>query len=188
MQKNKVFGVILASGLSKRMGKNKLLLKLSGITIFEHTLNACLNSNLSGIVVVTSYPKAVEICVEKSVNCIENHNSHIGLSQSVILGTKYFYDEESIMFISADTPFLSTDTINSLISNFSNDILVPYFKNTPQNPVIFPKYTFDDLLTLTGDQGGKKIFSKYSHEKLEILQKNTDIDTYDDYKNAIKRF
>ncbi|MFI3226339.1 MAG: nucleotidyltransferase family protein [Clostridia bacterium] len=188
MSKNNVCGVILASGLSKRMGQNKLLLPLNDMTIFEHTLKACTKSDLSDIIVVTSYEEIADICVKNNVKFVKNEQSHLGQSESIKLGTKYFFDKPSLMFISGDTPFLDVEMVNSLISNFKTDILVPYFGDTPQNPVVFPKYTYNDLLKLEGDTGGKKVIKMHKFDKLVIKCVNKDIDTFEEYKLAKEEF
>lgn len=188
MQKNNICGVILASGLSKRMEKNKLLLDLDGITIFEHTLKTCKNSKLSDILVVTSYDEIAKICSANSVKFTINKYSHLGQSESIKIGVKYFENSDAIMFITADTPFLKTETINLMILKYKNEILVPYFNEKPQNPVIFPKSKFSELLELQGDVGGKKIIQSNNFDKISIDYINKDIDTFDDYKSIIRGF
>ena len=184
MQKNKVYGVILASGLSKRMGQNKLLLRLNNMTIFENVLKSAKSSDLVGIIVVTSHKEIIEICENEKTNFILNENATIGQSESIKLGTRYFYDKDSIMFITADTPFLTDDTINKLICAYNNEIIVPFFEGERGNPVIFPKKTFDELLLLKNDNGGKQVINSNKMQRIDIKCLNEDIDTIDDYKRA----
>ncbi len=56
-----VGAVILAAGLSKRMGKSKLTLMLDGLPIVEHVINSVEASDIDSIVIVySSYTKDVE--------------------------------------------------------------------------------------------------------------------------------
>lgn len=181
---NKVSGVILASGLSKRMGQNKLLLHLFDKMLFEHVILACKNSFLQDFVVVTSYDIIKNYCKKNEISVIFNENNTNGQSESIKLGTKYFEKSEAIMFLTADAPLIKKENINFLINEYNGNILVPFYKNKRTTPTIFPNRYFSKLLKLENDDGGKKVIDTF--EKIDVDFENFDIDTFEDYDKIRK--
>lgn len=57
------------------------------------------------------------------------------------IGVKSYCSEDSLMFVMADQPFLTSKTINKLIEKFEkkDKIIVPKYKDRNGSPVIFPK-------------------------------------------------
>jgi CTP:molybdopterin cytidylyltransferase MocA len=53
---------------------------------------------------------------------------------------------------------------------------------------LFDCKTFPDLLALEGDQGGRKLFSKFSPTYMDWLDKRLllDVDTPDDYRRLLE--
>jgi CTP:molybdopterin cytidylyltransferase MocA len=56
------------------------------------------------------------------------------------------------------------------------------------NPVLFDKVTFPDLLKLTGDIGGRAIFSKYKVEYIPWHDDRVllDVDKPEDYQRLVE--
>ena len=68
-----------------------------------------------------------------------------------------------MMFMVADQPYLSYQTLNKMIDTFnqsSYSICSLMFKDRVGNPVIFSKDYFNELYSLKEDQGGRKIVNK----------------------------
>lgn len=179
---NNIVGVVLASGFSKRMGQNKLLMEVFGKPMIEHVILACKNSKLSDFVVVSSHEEVFEICKRLDVKYIKNENSHMGQSQSIVLGTKYFKDKDAIMFLPSDIPKIQSTNIDHLCDKFNGKILVPVYDGMNQNPVIFPSVAFDKLSKLSGDSGGKKVYKDIGYESIEVDYKLFDVDTKEDLR------
>ena len=52
MSENNILAVILAGGQSKRMGEDKVMLKINDITLIEHTINKIKNL-LPNIIIIS---------------------------------------------------------------------------------------------------------------------------------------
>jgi molybdenum cofactor cytidylyltransferase len=67
-------------------------------------------------------------------------------------------------------------------------VLAPYINDRRANPVLFDRETFDDLLKLEGDQGGRAIFSKFNPAYLEWTDDrlSMDVDTPEDYQRLLE--
>jgi len=92
----------------------------------------------------------------------------------------------------ADQPQVTPGVLRALVERHSLDlsrIVAPQVRGRRANPVLFDRNTFPDLLALTGDLGGRGIFSKYPvttlpwHDESLLL----DVDTPEDYKRLTGR-
>jgi len=188
--------VILAAGCSKRMGKNKLALKLKGKTILEHTVNNALKSKVGEVIVVTRPTNGwvKNIFPEHIVKTVINPLYRQGVSTSLKTGLTALHPlSQGVVFALGDQPFITTEVYNSLIENYAskmNLVTCPLFKEKRGNPVLFDRRTWPLLLNLKGDIGGRQIFAGLP--KNEICNVETscpgilqDIDTAEDYQRAL---
>lgn len=186
-------GIILASGLSKRFGNNKLLESINGKPMVYYVLKAAKESSLEKIVLIYKDNDVKDIAKQFPIPCILNKKYTLGQSEGIKIGVKSYCSEDSFMFIMADQPFLTSKTINKLIEKFKNEdkIIVPKYKDRNGSPVIFPKRFIKDLLNLHGDVGGKEIIIKNPLE-VEFCHLNNekellDIDNKETLKNLFKQ-
>ncbi|WP_411170579.1 NTP transferase domain-containing protein [Clostridium sp. MB05] len=185
--------IILASGFSKRMGKNKLLMKIGKELIIEKVIKTIKISNFSNIILVGNDKKVIELAINYGIKPIKNESPGYGQSQSIKLGLKEANLEYNFMFFCGDQPFIDTESINKLIdaSNlYKENIIIPRFIDKIGSPVIFPKSLKQNLENLQGDVGGKEVIRnnkdlvKYVDiDNCLFLQ---DIDTIEDYKEFIE--
>ncbi len=80
--------VIMASGFSNRMGTNKLFLKLGSETFIEHALKIAVAAGFHQVVLVIKPEDLAALTVPAAVTVVENTESHLGQSRSVVLGTQ----------------------------------------------------------------------------------------------------
>lgn len=179
----------MASGFSRRINTDKLVLDFRGKPIIERVIKAIKKSDIDEIIMVYREDTIKEIALRNSIKAIPNYKAELGQSQSIKLGIKNASkDTNGFMFFVGDQPFLNSITINKLIKVFkdgSHPIVVPNYNGKRGNPVIFSSSFKKDLLNITGDQGGRSIITK-NHDKVEFVNfKNEaigkDIDTWKEY-------
>ena len=188
-----ITAIILASGYSKRMGQNKLLLKFKGKSLIENTIDTVLQCGFSEVILVAREEEIIEIGNRNRLKVIKNENAVKGISESIKLGVMQGKETGGYMFFTADQPFLSIDTIKALTAEFSENseyIIVPRYEGKRGSPVIFPSDFKEDFLKLEGDVGGKVIINK-NMEKVKFLEiedsvEIVDIDTNENYENILK--
>jgi len=193
---SKISAIIMASGKSKRMGTNKLLLEYRGITFIENTLEKVLNENFYELAIVISDKKVRKKCQdyikksekdEKKIYIVGNKKSEKGQSESIKIGLKTLEKCEGYMFFSCDQPFLTSNTIKKILQNFkTKGITIPEYNGKRSLPVIFGENFKDELLKLEGDTGGKTVISNHQ-DKIKIVEienpdEGKDIDTKEDYE------
>src|SRR3990170_9111537 len=82
--------VVLAAGKSQRMGRNKLLLEVSGRTLLDHVLDALERSGVDEIFVVLGHkPEELKPIVEfHKAKVITNFNYEEGMTSSIKAGLR----------------------------------------------------------------------------------------------------
>ena len=85
----------------------------------------------------------------------------------------------------ADQPAISAKHVRDLVDAWgggANEIVATAFKDTEGPPVLFASGCFDALLELSGDSGGKHLFTdaRFQLNTIEFEPAAIDIDTPDD--------
>ena len=160
-------GIILAAGESKRFGQPKQLLDYRGQPFVRTVTKTALASGLSPVVVVSgANAEAVEAAVhDLPIIISRNANWQNGQSSSIQAGLSALPGQSgAAIFLLADQPQVTPSIIRALVEQHSLDlspIVAPLVQGQRANPVLFDRLTFPDLMALTGDVGGRAIFSKY---------------------------
>lgn len=154
-----ITGIIMASGFSRRMKRNKLTIKINGDTIIEKVIKAAKQSKLDDILLIYRTEEIRDIGIKLNLKTIYNKKAILGQSESVKLGVSNSHKSSNYMFIVADQPYLESGVIDTLIDAFLKEhkITIPYFQGKFGMPLIFPNKFRDELLKTKGDKGGREI-------------------------------
>jgi molybdenum cofactor cytidylyltransferase len=188
-----VAGIILAAGGSSRFGSAKPLLTWQGETFIERVTRTALESGLSPIVIVVGdIAEQIKPIVAKwNVTVVHNPNWQAGQSTSIQAGLKALPDSiEAAIFLLVDQPQVNQPILSALIEEHAHSlspIIAPQVDGMRANPVLFDRSTFQELLKIQGDQGGRALFSQYRVDWLPWQDKSLlfDIDTPLDYQRLI---
>jgi molybdenum cofactor cytidylyltransferase len=187
-------GIILAAGMSTRIGRPKQLLPLKGKALISWVLEAALNSRLEEIILVLGHEHHT---ISEALGLTRRHprlkmvvNRHYreGLSTSLRAGLRMVNPKyNSVMFLLADQPLIDSAVINKLLERFwrsKKEICVPVCEGRRRNPAIFSRCFFESLLNIKGDQGARSLIEDFPERVLAVPEKNCsffyDIDTEDD--------
>lgn len=179
----------MASGLSRRLGRDKLFVEYRGKTLLEITIDRLIKAGLDEIIIVYRDRRVLEIAERYSLVAVYNENSELGQSESIRIGIKSANaNTYGYMFSVVDQPFMEVQTVEKLIELFEKDrekIVAPVCKGRRGNPVIFPVDLKEELLALSGDTGGKAVIENHLDrvnylevEELELfdIDRETDLD------------
>lgn len=192
-----VSAIVLAAGMSKRMGTAKQLLRLGTETILERTLRNVRASAVSEIVLVLGH--AAE-SVEKEVSSerikiVRNQDYQQGMGTSLRAGLAAIDQQaDAALIVLADQPFVEPATINQLIACHAAEkpqIVIPTFNGFRGNPVLLDRSVFAELQSLTGDVGCRAIFGNHIENIRKLAVHDVgillDIDSREEYKKFAER-
>ena len=183
--------VIMASGLGKRFGGNKLMADFGGKPLISPILDAT-QGIFSQRVVVTRHEDVVRLCKDRDIQTVLHELPH--RSDTVRLGLEALSGVERCMFVPADQPLLRSETIAALCLASVNEpeaIWRTQCEGTPGTPVIFPKWTFPELLELPEGKGGGIVIKKYPERvhtvSVRDIYELKDVDSPKDLAELLER-
>jgi len=187
--------IILAAGISERMGSDKLCLKLpSGETFLSYLLSAYQRFGCTPCIVVVNQktqPHALQIIKSGSVpaTVVVNPNPEAGRFLSLQMGLQALKNPTGVFLQNIDNPFVNEELLQHLIANSNaGDFVVPVYGIKGGHPVLLnPKVVNSILLhpdPHTPLNGFLKNFQKaiLSTSDRRIL---TNINTPDDYREYL---
>lgn len=182
----------MASGQSKRFGKNKLLEKWQEKTFFQRALDLTGGDLFTKRVVVTREKEVKNICTGQGISVICHTFS--GRNDVVRLGIEYMNEMDGCIFCPCDQPFLSRESLRRLITHFKQEqkgIFRLCFGEAQGAPVLFGHEYYEELSCLPDKCGGSYLIKKYPrqvHQVQAVSERELfDIDTPEDYKWLIQQ-
>lgn len=153
--------VIMASGLGKRFGGNKLMADFGGAPMLCRALDAT-DGIFARRVVVTRHPEVRALCEGRGIKTVCHQLPH--RSDTVRLGVEAVGGVDGCLFCPGDQPMLRRDTVAALALCAANGrafIWRAAFGGTAGSPVLFPKGMFPALRSLPEGKGGGFLAEKY---------------------------
>lgn len=160
--------VIMASGMSKRFGSNKLMTDFDGSPMILKALEAT-EGLVQRRVVVTRHTDVAKLCQERGVEVVLHDLPH--RSDTIRLGLEALGDMDGCMFLPGDQPLLRRETIAELIQKWESDreqILRPVCGDVPGAPVLFPKWAFEELMNLPEGKGGNCVIKRHMNQVITM--------------------
>lgn len=183
--------VLLASGFSKRMGKNKLFLTYKGKSFLTRALELLTSLPFLEVLVIIQKKDALKMDDFKQVKVIYNTHPERGQSESVLLALEKAKGQHCL-FMPVDQPFLTTSLLVKLMEKAQKDnIVYPLYQNKPTTPIFFGHDFLNELKTLSGDNGGRQVRNHHPNESEALSLFNDkeliDIDTPEKYNIWCKK-
>jgi molybdenum cofactor cytidylyltransferase len=192
----KLYAVILAAGSSKRLGSNKLTLRIDGEAVIRKAVMPFLSAGIEKILVVTGV-NSQDIQKELAgypVQFIENKEHLLGMSTSVRAALPFIRDAEGVFFHLGDKPFLEKEILYHMADMYRQNqkkTIVPVFQGKKGHPVLIDIKPCETVIeSLSGDKGLREIIEKNGDDVICIKGDEgslLDIDTEEDVISLRKR-
>jgi molybdenum cofactor cytidylyltransferase len=188
---NSRFGaVILAAGMSSRMGEAKQLLQLGENTLLGQVLENVRSSGVKDIVLVLGHEaeKIQERISTANLSVVINESYRQGMGTSLRAGLAALPpDVDAALIVLADQPFIRPKTLDFLMDQYKRSnaqIVIPTYKGFRGNPVLLDRSVFSEVMALTGDIGCRAIFGNHLEgivkQPVEDIGILLDVDSKDD--------
>ncbi|MEG1264690.1 MAG: nucleotidyltransferase family protein [Clostridia bacterium] len=172
--------VLMASGVGRRFGANKLLIPFAGRPLIDYALFVV--PDAWPRVAVARDPQVARLCREAGFGVVEHDLPE--QRDTIRLGLERIGDVDGCFFLVGDQPRLTRATLMRMAAAFEENpsrIVRAAFGDCPGNPVLFPKACFAALARLApGESGGKVIYANPDRIYLLEVQSPlelTDVDT-----------
>ena len=190
-----ICAIVLAAGLSSRMGVQKLLLPFGGKTVIGHIVDQLLASTVGEVHVVVGH-QAERISAElsgRAVSIVNNSNYKSGMLSSVRCGLRNMPEKcRAVMVVLGDQPSITTELIDKMLQSFAateKNILVPLYKGKRGHPILIRSHYRDEILTQYGDVGLRGLLQSHCDDILELAVSTAsvlcDMDYPEDYRREL---
>ena len=190
-----ISAIILAAGVSKRMGQPKMLLPWGKTTVLGQVLSIFQEAGVEDIIVVTGGDrKQVEQIVQQhKARSIFNKNFKRGeMLSSLQLGIEAQTSQAQATLIGlGDQPQVQAGSVRLICETFRSQrssLIVPSFQRRRGHPWLVERSLWPELLTLKFPQSPRDFLNNHADE-IKYVEVSTptvlvDLDTPEDYQRS----
>lgn len=180
--------VLLAAGLSRRMGQDKLLKQLpNGMRLLEDRIQMCVAAGTAPYVALPDDPRKFALVGATSAIPVVVTGAAQGMGDSLSAAVRALPDTfTGIMILLSDLPDVTKDDIRTLMAQFDGETILRACSDdgAPGHPVIFPVRYRPRLETLSGNRGAQSLLRSEKVKLYPLTGQNAvrDLDTPQDWK------
>ncbi len=196
-----VCGLILAAGLSSRMGEFKPLMPFKGKTLIESTVDSLLSAGVNQVVVVLGYrgddiESILRLRYGKEIIYTRNPNYETtDMLASIKYGIKAMPFCGYFFLLPGDMPVVKKSTFTKLMKARpaqGSAVLFPTLEGYRKHPPLIDSSFRDVILNFKGEGGLRHIWKQQEdfiiHVPVDDEGVWMDLDTREDYEVCISRF
>ncbi len=191
--------VVLAAGMSTRMGTPKVLLEwTNGETILDHILCQLRSARVDEICVVTgNHAEEVTAIAERhGARAVYNPNYAVGeMLSSVNVGLRAMPDHiASALIVLGDQPTIRAEVVRRVMRTYCNQsarIVAPSYDMRRGHPILLDRSLWDELYALPEDGAPRDVLNRHSSEITYVNVADDailrDVDTPQQYQEELRR-
>lgn len=184
--------LVVAAGMSKRMGEFKPMLSIGAISVAQRVIATLTQAGVSKIVMVTGY----------NATALERHLSGNGIIflrnedyettqmfDSVKIGLQYLQDKcDKVLFAPVDVPLFTARTVSAILTSGA-ELACPMCEGRQGHPILIANRLIGEILEDCGEQGLKGAMDRCSVPltRVEVDDPGTihDADTPEDFSALV---
>jgi molybdenum cofactor cytidylyltransferase len=189
--------ILLAAGASTRLGKPKQQLVYRNKTLLQHAVTQANASNCSPVVIVLGayagdiLPGIKEYCEHITINADWQQGMGSSIRKGLNELLKIQPNIDSVIIMLCDQPHVDAQLLNELMwqrEKQGKNIVACAYDETLGPPVLFARSYFDELQSLQGAEGARKLLKRHADAVCNIPFSNgsLDIDILSDYEDLVK--
>jgi len=150
--------VVVAAGLSTRMGRFKLTLPWDDTTVIGRVVQSLMQAGLEDIVVVTGHraDNVTQALTGLTARTVFNPDYETGeMLSSIRVGLQALHTlAQAALICLGDQPQMEVATVRAVLSAAREDgwqqVIVPSYQRRAGHPILLPRGVWPDVLTTTG--------------------------------------
>jgi molybdenum cofactor cytidylyltransferase len=189
-----VAGILLAAGLSSRMGSNKLLFEVEGESLLRRSARKALAGGLDPLLVVLGHEaeRTGRELAGLSCRMVLHPGYEQGITTSVQAGVSALPAEvQGAMVLLADMPHVTPEMISALIARYRSTaapLVISDYEGVNAPPMLYDRVLFDEIQAMTAAGCGKQVVKRHRGEA-EVLfwpaAALADLDVPEDYERLL---
>jgi molybdenum cofactor cytidylyltransferase len=191
----RVGAVIVAAGLSRRMGDFKPMLPLGQSSVIRNIINTFQQVGVHPIVVVTGYRGTMLAMHISDLNVDVVHNADYYKSDMFVsakLGFRHLVTKcDRVFFTPVDIPLFTEKTLQELM-NLQNQIICPRMHGKKGHPILLRQSVVRNILAYQGSMGLKGALAHYGYkvEQIDVHDEGIlfDMDTIEQYQYILQMY
>src|SRR5437763_14069744 len=197
MTGERVAGVVLAAGLSSRMGRNKMLLQLGGRSLVRRAVETAVAARLDPVLVVVGHEADRVEAELLGLSCtpVQNRDYAAGMNTSLRAGIRALPgDVEGAVVLLGDMPLVEASMVRALVETFRRErppLTISTYDGVVAPPILYGRALFDELRALDAEAYGKSIVNAHRAQAGELRwpkEALTDLDIPEDLERVRARF
>lgn len=190
----RVAAIVVAAGLSRRMGAFKLTLPWAGKTVIEQVVLTLTLAPLHEIIVVTGHrgDEVVKVLAKTPVHCVSNPHYESGeMLSSVQAGlAAVSADVDAALICLGDQPQMEISTVLALLTEAERTgghrVIIPSYGMRAGHPILLPRSLWMQIINTSKTlrdvlRSNTDVVNYLTVDTPSIL---ADLDTPDDYQRA----
>ena len=200
LQEGTICGLVLAAGLSRRMGDFKPLLPFRGKTLIENTIDSILSSGAHQVVVVTGH-RADELEAvlsekyEGRVILTRNHEfATSDMLHSIQIGCQAMPECDGFFLLPGDMPVVEPSTFQRVLAQRDGTlgVIFPTLDGFRKHPPLVDYRLIPQILGFHGEGGLRRFWQEQEHLIRTVAVDDVgvwmDLDTQEDYKKCKEKY
>lgn len=173
-----IAGIILAAGASRRLGEPKQLVRLSGETLLQRAVRVAAEAGCDPILVILGAASEAILAhaALPPAQVVLNPAWEEGMASSLRAGLDALPPgTEAALVMTCDQPAVTPEHLRRLAAEAPGEPVASAYAGRRGVPAYFPSATFAELLTLSGDQGARRLLA--AARALDLPGGEVDVDT-----------
>jgi len=196
MPGERVAGVVLAAGLSSRMGENKMLIEVGGRTLVQRAVETALSARLDPVLVVVGHESERVRAELRGLSCTAVLNAEYarGMNTSLRAGIRALPENtDAAVVLLGDMPLVDARMVRALVEAFRGSpapLAISTYGGIVAPPILYARAVFAELRALDADACGKQVVKQHRAEAIELAWPSealTDLDEPADLERVRSR-
>jgi len=178
----KLHTVILAAGASTRFGSPKQLIRFQGQTLLQRVLASASEISASHVTLVLGAHAAEIVATLPSgqATVLINREWQEGIASSLRAAVRALPGAcDAVLILLGDQPLVSAAGLERLAAAYRRNprhVIASRYNGITGVPAIFPRWCFNDLCELRGDQGARALINRYSDHVIGLAHPEAAVD------------